>query len=118
MNGQLTVLGLTIALEAAGMAAVLVALYGWTDTVFWGVALCVGLNLVSHTLFSFLLPTMPFDYGTDLALAEVAVALVEGAVYRWAFRWPWGRALVVSAALNALSLFVGIALWNVSWGLW
>lgn len=113
MNGQLIVLGLTIALEAAGMAVVLVALYGREEALVWGVALCVGLNLVSHTLFSFVLPTLPFAYDADLALAEIAVAAAEGAVYRWAFHWSWRRALAVSVALNALSLFAGAALWNV-----
>lgn len=66
----------------------------------------VAANAMTHGALWLLRPQTTFN----LALAELAIALVEAAIYARFLGGGWRRALTVSAIANALSLIAGLAL--------
>ena len=44
--------------------------------------------------------------------AELLIVLIEGAIYKYALRWSWRRALTISLALNAFSYLGGYLLYR------
>jgi hypothetical protein len=112
VNAQAVGLGLTLAVECAGMAIFMLALRKEAETVLWAVGLAAGLNLVSHTIFSMALTVMPWSAEVNLLVAELVVVLAESTVYHYALRLTWGWALALGFGLNLLSYFAAWWLWS------
>jgi hypothetical protein len=101
----------TLLLESTGMMFLSVLFLGRQSHWFRNGAIAVGVNLVTHTLFWYSLPLLPFDAANKLCGYEVAIALVEAVLYHHlcGFRGP--QAGLVSLSLNLLSYSAGGWIW-------
>jgi hypothetical protein len=100
-------LALTLAVEApvvrAGYRAV-------PRARLWATFLCV--NAFTHGLLWTVWPLLPLAYAPRVAVAELAVWLVEAGLYAALLGAGAARALVVSLAANALSTGAALLLWR------
>jgi hypothetical protein len=101
----------TLLLESMGMMLLSVLLprqrRGW-----WRNGVIAALvNLVTHTIFWYSLPLLPFDAASKLCGFEVAIVLVEALLYRRFCGFSGPRALLVSLGLNLLSYNAGGWIW-------
>ena len=108
--------GLTILSET--LAVLLIA---WT--VGWRAkgrlfAVAVGINLVSHPIFWWVFPQIPWDYTTRLLVSELCVALGESGLYWLLATRIWPRAFLLGFAANTVSVVLGLWLMRlfVIWG--
>jgi hypothetical protein len=108
---QTRALLLTLALEVPLVLA-LVAWRRWAPPGrLWIVALAaVGATLLTHPLLWLLDPAIlpAWPGGRRFLLPEVAIVLLEGAVYAWPLGLGWRRGLLLSALANALSYGAGL----------
>jgi len=76
----------------------------------------VGATLLTHPLLWMLDPALlpPWPGGLRYALPEVAIALIEGAVYAWPAGLGLRRGMLLSLAANALSYGAGLVMHALS----
>ncbi|MBU6350388.1 MAG: hypothetical protein KGS73_09580 [Chloroflexi bacterium] len=112
---QLWALGVTLLVEGGGMAAATWLLPGWRArrrrSVWLAVWLALALNLVSHTVFWFLLPALPVAPPWKVPVGEGAVVLLEGGVYAACLARPRWSGWGVSLGLNLASWGLASQLW-------
>lgn len=109
---HLTALLLTLGLEGAGMALLAELLPGWRRTWLHAVLLALALNLITHTVFWYTLPLLPWPPESALPLAETVVIVVEGAVYAATVARPAWTGWLVSLALNYASWILSSYVWR------
>ena len=105
-------LAATLLIEGAGMALLALLLPGWRPRWLRAVLVCLGLNLISHTIFWYTLPLIPLPPATAIPAAELAVIAAEGAVYAATVARPWWTGWLVSLALNWASWALGAYIWR------
>ncbi|MBK8046696.1 MAG: hypothetical protein IPK16_05975 [Anaerolineales bacterium] len=110
---QLIALVTTLAIEGCGMAVLAWLLPGWRGQWLRAVLLALGLNLVSHTIFWYTLPHVTLPYAVAVPVAELVVALGEGAVYATTVARPRWTGWLVSLALNWASWVLGSYVWRL-----
>ena len=113
---QTDALLLSLALEVPIVVA-LVAWRRWAPGRLGVVALAaVGATLLTHPLLWMLDPSVlpPWPGGLRYALPEVAIALIEGAVYAWPAGLGPRRGMMLSVMANALSYGTGLLLQALS----
>jgi len=103
----------TLLIEGLGMALIARLLPGWRGRWARAVALALGLNLVSHTLFWYTLTAVSARGETAILLAELAVVAAEGAVYAVTVAHPWWSGWPVSLLLNGASWVLGSYVWRL-----
>lgn len=111
MNYPLALL-LTLTIEAPVYVPALVRGLGWEP---WpAVGAVLGVNLVTHPLVWWLLPSGGRAYWTVLPAVEIGAWLVEFGLLAVLARRRYGLLLVTALLANAASLAVGTALAWVS----
>lgn len=111
---HLLALALTLAVETTGI-------YLWMrlfpraapHTPCYAVMIVLFTNLLVHTLFWQLYPHLPMPWPWSLYLAEAAVVLGEGLIYRRVLHISLPMSLALSFLLNLASLVVGLLAWNM-----
>ena len=107
----LLALALAFALTAAVEGVIILLLTGRMRCLLYSL-LC---NLLTNPALNLTLWLASSVYGEAVRLPlllalELAAVLTEAAVYRLLCRWSFGRALLVSAALNLASFLAGVLL--------
>lgn len=77
------------------------------------VVVVLGVNLITHSLFWVTFPLIGLPFLPRLYLAELFIAIAEGSAYRLFCRFSWIEALGLGLVLNALSIAIGIGLWQM-----
>ena len=100
-------LGVTLALEGA----VVTVAWAGLAPLWRRLGTAAAVNLATHGLLWLAWPHLPGSYPARLAAAEAAVVVLEATAYRLVLPGSFRRALLASAAANALSTAAGLALW-------
>ncbi len=108
---QTRALLLTLALEVPLVLALVLWRRWAPPRRLWIVVLAaVGATLLTHPLLWMLDPEIlpAWPGGLRFLLPEVAIVLLEGAVYAWPLGLGWRRGLLLSVLANVLSYGVGL----------
>lgn len=113
IEAHLIGLAATLLVEGTGMAVLLRLGGSPSAQIKYCVFVCLGLNLVSHTVFWIAYPLVALEAGLRLCGFEILIAGVEAGIYHRVCRLSLSRSIGISLALNLASFWLGNYLWQL-----
>lgn len=110
---HLVALVVTLLVEGTGMAVLLRVWGSSRAQVQRCVFVCLGLNLLTHTIFWIAYPLVPLEATLRLWGFEILIVIVEGLIYHRVCPLSLPRAMGISLLLNLASFWLGNYLWQL-----
>jgi len=108
-------LGVTLLSESCGAMIVARFTGRWRQNIKAVASVVLAVNLVTHTIFWYILPMLPGEASLRLLTSELVIVIIEGIAYAYCLQCSLWRSWVFSGFLNWVSYTIGVLIWLQVW---